>query len=74
MRFSPLFHKEGKGRFFDGMKWTNAANFRSSTLATRGLTGGRIMRGAETLSKYSAESFLHRSSAIRAPFLLGAGL
>ena len=32
MRFSPLFNKEGKGRFFDGMKWTNAANFRDSTL------------------------------------------
>ena len=25
MQFSPLFDKEGKGRFFDGMKWTNAA-------------------------------------------------
>ena len=32
MRFSPLFDKEGKGRFFDGMKWTNAANFRDRTL------------------------------------------
>jgi len=33
MRFSPLFDKEGKGRFFAGMKWTNAATFRDRTLA-----------------------------------------
>jgi hypothetical protein len=33
MRFSPLFNKEGKGRFFEGMR-TNAANFRDSTLVS----------------------------------------
>jgi hypothetical protein len=34
MRFSPFFNKEGKGRFFEGMKRTNAANFRDSTLVS----------------------------------------
>ncbi len=35
MRFSPLFNKEGKGRFFEGMTWTNAVNFQDSTLVRR---------------------------------------